>query len=234
MEPTFHLFGLAHLLILGTIVALAAALAAAHRGASRSGRLARLGLAVVLLLDCVVNYGLLAYQGKLYFPDRLPLELCDTSYFLVILALFTLNKKIFDFTYYCALAGASMALLTPDLKDPWLSFGAVQYFISHGMTVTGTLYLLWSGQARPQPGSVGRVLLWVNLFAAVLGAFNYLFKTDYMYLCTKPRSATALDYLGPWPWYIPAVEVLAFCLFQLLYLPYRKPAVRLDRQPEFP
>jgi len=91
--------------------------------------------------------------------------------------------------------------------------------------VAGALFLLWSGQARPRPGSVVRAMGWLNIFAVFVGIFDYLFKTDYMYLCAKPQAASLLDVLGPWPWYIAAAEVGALGAFLLLYLPYRKAAI---------
>jgi uncharacterized membrane protein YwaF len=44
-----------------------------------------------------------------------------------------------------------------------------------------------------------------------------------MYLCRKPKSASLLDSLGPWPVYVAAGAALAAMLFWLLSLPLRKP-----------
>jgi hypothetical integral membrane protein (TIGR02206 family) len=185
----------------------------------------RLSLAIALLLDTAIYYGFLATHGQLTFPDHLPLELCDASLCLVIVALFTLNKTVFDLAYYGTVAGATMALLTPNLWEPFPSFGTVQFFVAHGLTVAGVLFLLWSGQARPRPGSVARAMLGVNVFAACVGAFDYFFKINYMYLRAKPQNASLLSFLGPWPWYLLAAEAVALCVFVLLYLPFR-PSVR--------
>jgi uncharacterized membrane protein YwaF len=46
-----------------------------------------------------------------------------------------------DLVYYWVLAGSSMELHTPNLWEPFPSFGTVQFFISHGLTVAGVLYL---------------------------------------------------------------------------------------------
>ena len=226
MTSNFQLFGPAHLFILAAVVALAALLAFTHRRRPPQSKAVRLTLAVALFADTAVYYAYLIAHGQLTFPDHLPLELCDASLVLVIVSLFTLNKLVFDLAYYCALAGATMALLTPNVVEHFPSFGSVQFFVAHGLTVAGVLYLVWSGEARPRHWSVARAMLWVNLFAACVGSFDYFFKTNYMYLRAKPQNVSLLSYLGPWPWYLVATEFVALFLFTLLYLPFRKSTLK--------
>jgi hypothetical integral membrane protein (TIGR02206 family) len=48
---------------------------------------------------------------------------------------------------------------------------------------------------------------------------------NYGFLRAKPPQASLLDLLGPWPWYILALDALAVVLFTLLYLPFlRRPS----------
>jgi hypothetical integral membrane protein (TIGR02206 family) len=221
MPTNFHLLGPAHLLILAAVPLFAAILAAVQRRFSPRGKALRLGLAAILLLDSALWYGYLASTGQLTFPGRLPLDLCDVTLFLIVAALFSLHPAIFDLAYYGALAGTSMALLTPNLWDSFPSLSTVQFFVAHGLVVAAALYLAWSGLARPRPGSVGRAMLALNVFAAFDGSFDWVFKTNYMYLRAKPENLSLLSFLGPWPWYIVASEAVAFGLFLLLYLPFR-------------
>jgi uncharacterized membrane protein YwaF len=41
-----------------------------------------------------------------------------------------------------------------------------------------------------------------------------------MYVSRKPEFATAIDYMGPWPWYILGLELLGLLSFVLIYLPF--------------
>ena len=222
MHPGFTLFGAIHVLILCAVPALAGALGFAHRRFPAARNFVRLGFAAILLVDNAVYYTWQIRHHDLRFPDHMPFELCDASMALTVLSLFLLRPLLFDLAYYWALAGASMALLTPNLREPFPSFGTVQFFMSHGLTVAGVLYLVWSGQARPRPWSVARAMIGVNVFAFLMGPFDYLYKTNYFYLRSKPVNPSLLDFLGPWPIYIAGTEAVALVLFLMLYLPVRR------------
>ena len=215
------LFGPAHVAMLAGVLLAAGALAALQRTLVRRSPWLRLGLGALLLLETLAWYAYQARLGQLTFPAHLPLELCDVTLFLTIAELFTLSAALFDICYYLALAGTSMALLTPDLWERFPSLSTGQFFFAHGLVVSAVLYLAWSGLAAPRPGSVRRAMVALNVWAGVAGCFDLLFKTNYMYLLQKPAQNSLLNLLGPWPWYIAAGEVVALALFGLLYLPFR-------------
>ena len=220
-DSGFSLFGPVHLAILACVPLLAAVLAWMDRSARRWRESVRLALACALIVNSIVWYAHLAFRGWLEFPENLPFELCDATLIVTVLVLLKPHAGTFDLAYYGGLAGTAMALMTPDLWEPFPSFSTVQFFVAHGLVVVAVLYLVWSRRARPRPGSVWRAMLGLNVFAAVAGTFNLLFGTNYMYLRSKPQNPSLLDYLGPWPWYLAVCEVIALCIFILLYLPFR-------------
>ncbi|MBL8231932.1 MAG: TIGR02206 family membrane protein [Bryobacterales bacterium] len=219
MKSNFVLFGLTHWLILCSIPATAWTL-------SRLGHsvVIRVILGAFLFLNELVYYGWKIQKGWFQFPAGLPLQLCDLIVWLTVIACFTRNRWAFEFAFFTGLVGTSMAVLTPDLQQPWPSYNTIYFFLAHGGIVATLLYLWWSGQARPQPGCLKRVMLVLNAYAMLLGAFNAFFGTNYMYLCRKPEAASLLDQLGPWPVYLLAGELVALALFAVLWLPFRRSA----------
>jgi hypothetical integral membrane protein (TIGR02206 family) len=115
-----------------------------------------------------------------------------------------------------------MALLTPDVGGALASYAGAKFFLAHGGAVAAILFLVLAGALRPRRGAWWRVFLWVNAYAAAVALFNWRFGTNYMYLREKPASATLLDWLGPWPWYVLAAEPVALLLLWLLDLPLRR------------
>lgn len=222
MNRNLPLLGVAHLAILGAILVAAAVLALLQRRLGPASRSVRFGLAFLLLGDTLWWDGFLVLHRQLTFPAHLPIELCDFTLYLTLIALFTLNAVAFDLAYYFALAGTSMALLTPDLWERFPSLSTVQFFFAHGLVVASVLFLVWSRTARPRSGSVARAMLVLNACAACDGLFDWIFKTNYMYLRAKPANASLLNLFGPWPWYILVGEGLALGLFLMLYLPFRR------------
>jgi hypothetical integral membrane protein (TIGR02206 family) len=221
MPSNFQLFGPAHLLILAAVPASAALLAGACRRSSAWARRVRFSLGTLLCVNELIWYAYRLYTEGLRIPEGLPLNLCDLTVWFTVVAAFTLHPFAFEVAYFAGLGGSGMALLTPDLWAPFPSYPTTYFFLAHGMVIATILALLWSGSAAPRAGSVWRVFGALNAYAAVIGIFDAVFQTNYMYLARKPEGASVLDYLGPWPVYVIGGETIALVLFWLLWLPWR-------------
>jgi hypothetical integral membrane protein (TIGR02206 family) len=135
-----------------------------------------------------------------------------------VIACWTLSPRLVEFSYFAGMAGAGMALLTPDLWSPWPTYPAIYFFVSHGGIVAAVALLVFGGIAPLRPGAMWRAFAMVIGYAAVVGAINALLHANYMYLCRKPVSATVLDTFGPWPWYLFAAAALTLLIFEVLWL----------------
>jgi hypothetical integral membrane protein (TIGR02206 family) len=219
MDVQFRLFGAWHLGILAAVVAASWVLTRLSRVHARA---VRLGLAAVLAVNEVIWYTFRIRTEGFHPPEGLPLQLSDLLVWLTVIALVTRNQTVFELGFFAGIAGAGMALVTPDLWAPFCSYPSIYFFVAHGLIVSSLAMLAWSGQMRPQRGCVWRAMGALNAYAAAIFVFNLVFQTNYMYLRQKPEGASLLDYMGPWPWYIAAGEFVALALFWLMWLPFRR------------
>jgi hypothetical integral membrane protein (TIGR02206 family) len=215
VQTDFILFGPAHWGFIAAIPVLAFVLTRAAAGDPRRARMVRLAFGWFLLVNELVWYAFKLITEGWRFPEGLPLNLCDLSLWLTVIALLTLHRWACEPAWFAGVAGAAMAVLTPELWAPTRSYPTFYFF-------TAMLFLVFTRQARPGPHAYWRGLLVLNLWGAAVGAFNWVFQTNYMFLCRKPSAASLLDYLGPWPWYIASGEALAMLFFALLALPFRR------------
>jgi len=216
-----RLFGPTHLALLFAIAAVAILLAALCRRRPASRRTVRLALGIGIMLN-EFGWWAFRYSHEGIHLGNLPLQLCDVTVWASVLACLTLQPAIVEFAYFAGLAGAGMALLTPDLWSPWPSYPAIYFFVAHGCVVIAAAVLVFGGIAPLRKGAVWRAFAMLLAYACLLGAFNAITGANYMYLCRKPRNASLLDVFGGWPLYLVEGAATALALFWLLWLPARR------------
>jgi len=192
----------------------------------RRARTLRIAAGTFLVVNELIWQVFKYHRYHIPFPEGLPLQLCDLALWMTIAACFTRKPWVFEVAYYTGLGGSAQAVLTPDLWEPFPSYPTIYFFLAHAGLMIVILALIWSGQARPRPGSLWRGLAAANAWGLAVGLFNAMFGTNYMYLCRKPAGASLLDWLGPWPWYLAAGELMALVVFTLLWLPFRREKAR--------
>ncbi len=219
----FRLFGPDHLAALAVVGAAAVAvpLAVRRRPEGRGARLLRLGLAAaLLLLTALTTYGA-SRERRLGVWDFVPLHLCDAAIFLAAFALLTRRRGAAELLYFWALAGTSLAMITPDLWIGAPDWHFLSFFAIPGLVVVSAATLAFGLGAGPRPGGAWRAFLLTNAYAAGVAVVDAAFGQNYLFLRAKPEARTLLDAFGPWPFYIVPCEILAAGAFRLLELPFR-------------
>jgi hypothetical integral membrane protein (TIGR02206 family) len=135
--------------------------------------------------------------------------------------LVTGSYTIYEFAYFLGIGAASQALLTPDAGIyGFPHFRFFQVIVSHGAIVTAAVYMTVVEGYRPYPQSLLRVAVWGNVYMAAIGVVNWALGSNYLFIAHKPETASLMDVLGPWPWYILSLELIALGMCLLLYLPF--------------
>jgi hypothetical integral membrane protein (TIGR02206 family) len=178
-------------------------------------------IGVSLAAYAAATYGQKWVAGELSWDTSLPLELCHWVLIASVFSLFRRSQTATEVAYYWGFAGTLQATLTPDIYRGFPSWEFIQFFWSHGGILLAIVFLCFARDFSPRPDAVVRVFAGVNAFAVCVGGIDAVFGWNYGYLCAKPLNPSLLDYLGPWPWYLAALEVIALALFVVLDLPWR-------------
>ena len=185
------------------------------RGAGRA-------LALVLAADAVVFLVRQVVGGGWSVRNSLPLALCDVALVVAAVAcLFPSWSLGVELTYFWGLSGTLQAVLTPDLHVGFPSLEFVLFVVGHLGIVLAALYLVAGLRIVPRPGAALHVFAITVAYAAVIGAFNWLTGSNYMYLAAPPENPSLLSLLGPWPWYLLNATGVAIVLFAVLDAPFQ-------------
>lgn len=218
----FALFNSAHLAALGLIALIALSFSFARKLWAENARLRfRYFLAGWLFVWEVSWHAWNLYYGTWNIQTMLPFHLCSITVWLSMYMLVNKTYSIFEVTYFLGIGGALQALLTPDAGIyGFPHFRAFQTFASHGGIVLASLYFAVVEGYRPTLASFKRVLIWTNIYMICIFFLNLAIGSNYLFIAYKPEFPTLLDMLAPWPWYILELEVIAFIILGVMYLPY--------------
>jgi hypothetical integral membrane protein (TIGR02206 family) len=182
------------------------------------------GLAALLITAVLAYHLVVALRGRYALDLDLPLHLTDAVTVVAALALWNLRSLPFELTYFWGLTASLAAVLTPALgaDDGYPSLIFWHYFVTHSGVVVGAAFLAYGLGLTARPHAVRRMFFATAAWAALAAVGNALTGGNYMFLRERPETASLLDYLGPWPWYILSTALVALALFALLDLPFRR------------
>jgi hypothetical integral membrane protein (TIGR02206 family) len=186
-----------------------------------SGLFFRWLLAVWLVLNELAFHAWNIYYGFWTIQTHLPLHICSLMVFASAFMLVTRNYPIYEFAFFLGIGAAMQSLLTPDAGIyGFPHFRFFQTLTAHGLLVFSAVYMTAVEKFRPYPKSLLRVFIGMNIYMAVIFVFNRLIGSNYLFIAHKPETASLIDVLGPWPWYILSLEAIGIILCLLLYLPF--------------
>jgi hypothetical integral membrane protein (TIGR02206 family) len=222
MEPKpFHFLGPSHIAVLALLALGVTAMCWAIRaGHTRGMRWVERALACVLLLEWPCNLLIAHWTGELDRNMALPAQLCDLAALCGGVALLTHQPEFCELVYFWGLAGTLQGLITPSLALDFPNLRFFGFFALHGGVVATALYLTVGRGITPRHGAVRRAMLWLLVYACVAGGIDALWGCNYGFLREKPFRGSIMDFLGPWPWYIGSLLLLAAALFWILDLPW--------------
>ena len=220
----FILFGNIHIVTMAIIglVAVFLPLVCKNQSTSNKSLISKV-IAFIILSHVIISpyKDLYLLQNPYNWREILPIHMCDLSE--IFLAAFLLGgpKILYKCAFFWGLAGASMAIITPDI--PVIDLDYAFFMIGHGMIVIGVMYATISLGNRPY----AKDILTVSLITAfVLLPIVYLINlilgepANYWYLIAKPAGASLMDAFPEPPYHLLITTPLAIVTFCLIYIPY--------------
>lgn len=220
----FHPFTPAHYTALAIGIAIVTALILFAKRSEKNQRIVTALLAFLNL--SAYPFALFAWRD---FPrsldNVLPLHLCDLAAIVAGFALFTRKPILLTLTYFWGIAATTQALLTPAITigPPDLPF--IHFFIQHFAIVAAAIYIPVVMKWRPEAPWWSSPLKVFGISIAYQGIallINTILKTNFAFASRPPDNPSLIDHLGPWPLYLFSLQAMAFVLFLLLALPFRK------------
>lgn len=157
-----------------------------------------------------------------------PVAICSMSMILLAVYLWWPKQLIFDIIFYWILVGSSLALLLPDLIQPFPSMRFFAMFITHSVNVFVMFYLVIIRRIAPSQTSYNKAFLTLALYGIVIALpLDLTLHANYMFTLQPPDIDFAPVALLPsWPWYwlvLLGFFYLVFRLTSLVYVHYFHP-----------
>jgi hypothetical integral membrane protein (TIGR02206 family) len=154
-----------------------------------------------------------------FFSNSLPFHLCGFAILLLPIMLFRKHYKLYEILYFWGLAGATQALLTPNIDVGFPHFRFMQFFISHGLIVFTIIYSTVVWDYMPTLRSLAKASVLTLFLLIPIGLINIFTRGNYFFIAHKPDTSSVLDYFGPWPWYILPMIGMGVVMFFVVYSP---------------
>ena len=175
----------------------------------------------VAMLATTLPLQVLYFTPDYWSLDRtLPIQLCDLASVVSAYALWTHRRWAMALTYYWGLTLTTQAIATPDLSVNYPDPVFFLFWAMHIGTVWAAVHLVWGRGVTPDWRSYRVAMAVTAVWAASVFTLNLLIDTNYGYLNAKPASASILDLLGPWPWYVAAEMLIVAGFWALVTWPW--------------
>jgi hypothetical integral membrane protein (TIGR02206 family) len=155
--------------------------------------------------------------------DSVPLQLTDLATVVGAYALWSQKQWAYALTYYWGLVLSTQALISPALQSPdFPHYQFLAFWAIHLMVVWAAIYLTWGRGMRPDWRDFRLAVAVTVGWAVVTFTFNRITGTNFGFLNRKPSTASLLDVMGPWPWYVFVGVTLISTVWALMTWPWQR------------
>ena len=221
--PSFHAYSSSHLVVVFLTIVLPLVLALiVHRTKSRVlERSIRFSISALLLINYVAYLIVARRFGVTGWQRALPMQLCDWAMVVIIVSLWTGNRRWLELAYFWGIGGTLQAVVTPNLRYGFPDLRFISFFVAHSGIIIGIVFLMLIYGFRPATNGLLRTIGWTELYFVIALTVDLSTGENYGFLLHKPEAFSLLSYLSDsWPLYLVEFHILAWAFFALLYAPF--------------
>ncbi len=151
----------------------------------------------------------------------LPLHVCDIMMFVAPASLLLGWRPLRAIAYFWGLGLSSLSFIFPDLRFGPGDFQFWVFWAGHATIVGTALYDITGRGFRPRLRDCLIAVTFGVLYAAVMFPVDVIFHFNYGYVGkTYKNQRSPTDFLGPWPWRVPLMVLLATAAMFALLVPW--------------
>lgn len=221
-DERFETYGPAHLTVLAifAVGAVLVVLAGRRLRGEPVERAFRRTFAVAIVAVTVPLQVLQLTPGEWNLQTSLPFQLCDLAWMFAAHALWTRSRLTATITYLWGITLTTQGMLTPDLASDFPEPRFLMFWGMHVLIVWASFLLVPGLRILPTWRTYGQTVAITLGWAVTAFVFNVVVGTNYGYLNRLPKSASLLDYLGPWPLFVVLEIAIVATVWALLTWPW--------------
>lgn len=177
-------------------------------------------IGISIFLSYAVWMYLEVAAGTWDIKQHLPMHLCRFSNLAILLVMIWRKRWWYELLYFWALGGMLQASITPDLVEDYPHYMYFRFWFAHTGMILAIVYATVVYEFRPQFKHLLKAMIGINVFLVAAAIVNLLLDANYFWICGKPPTASILDLLGPWPYYVFFAEFIALANFAVAYVPW--------------
>jgi hypothetical integral membrane protein (TIGR02206 family) len=151
---------------------------------------------------------------------HLPFHLCRFANLAIPIVMIWKPDRLFQILYFWGMSGMFQAIITPDVTHGFPHFHYFRFLIGHNGMVLVLIYAIVVYGLRPSLKGLWESFVALNGFLLLAVGVNLILDANYFWICSKPPTASLLDYMGTWPWYILTAEFVAILHYFVAYAPF--------------
>ncbi len=220
----FILFGTTHIVTIIAITLISIFLPLIYKTKSEYQKsIMTKAIAFVIFCHVIISpyKDLYLLENPYNWREVLPFHMCDLSEIFLIFFLLGGPSILYKCAFFWGLAGATMAIITPDIE--FLDLDYAFFMVGHGMIIIGIMYATVALDNRPHAKDIVTVsLITALILLPITYLINYILgePANFWYLMQKPAGASLMDAFPEPPYHLLVTTPLAILMFCLIYIPY--------------